>query len=418
MDSLASVRKNLRILVGVTGGIAAYKSPDLVRRLKEKGADVRVVMTDAACEFITPLTLQAVSGHPVFRRLLDTEAESGMGHIEIARWAELVVIAPATANFMSNLASGRAQDLLETVVLATGAEVVIAPAMNRQMWQQAATQENLQTLRTRGVRVIGPGSGDQACGETGPGRMAEPDEIADQLLGSGTPVRFAGKRIVVTAGPTWEAVDPVRGITNRSSGKMGFALAAAASDLGAAVVLVSGPVHLQTPDGVTRVDVGSAQQMLDGVMQHIDGADIFIGVAAVSDYRPAAPAAHKVKKRAGEMTIELVRNPDILATVAALDSRPFTVGFAAETEHLERHAREKLTGKGVDMIVANQVAGGDSPFGSDSNAVTVYHRLGDVPLQRTDKYALSVRLMEIIHDLMQEREDPGREAADRIPGRV
>ncbi len=411
MDSIVSIRKNLRILVGVTGGISAYKSPDLIRRLKERGAEVRVVMTDAACEFITPLTLQAVSGHPVFRRLLDTEAESGMGHIEIARWAELVVIAPATANFMANLASGRAQDLLETVVLAASAEVVIAPAMNQQMWQQTATQENLKTLQRRGIRVVGPGSGDQACGENGPGRMAEPDEIADQLLGDGTPVRFAGKRVVVTAGPTWEEMDPVRGITNRSSGKMGFALAAAASDLGAVVTLISGPVHLRTPDGVTRIDIRSAQQMFDGVMQHIDDADIFIAVAAVSDYRPVIRAAQKIKKREQRMTVDLVRNPDILATVASLDSRPFTVGFAAETEQVEKHAREKLVEKGVDMIVANQVAGQESPFGSDSNAVTVHHRLGDIPLQRTDKYGLSVRLMEIVHDLMSRREDPDQQEA-------
>ncbi|MYB33541.1 MAG: bifunctional phosphopantothenoylcysteine decarboxylase/phosphopantothenate--cysteine ligase CoaBC, partial [Gammaproteobacteria bacterium] len=328
------MRRNRRILVGVTGGIAAYKSPDLVRRLIDRGGDVRVVMTEAACEFITPLTLQAVSGHPVHQCLLDAEAESGMGHIELARWAEIIVIAPATANFIAGMVSGKADDLLTTLILASEADIAVAPAMNRQMWQNPVTQDNLEVLKQRGVRIIGPAEGGQACGEVGPGRMSEPDEIAQELLGDGMPKLLAGVRITLTAGPTWEAIDPVRGITNRSSGKMGFALAEAARDFGAEVTLISGPVALETPSGVERIDVVSAQDMFDKVQGHIGNADMFIGVAAVSDYRPVLRAENKIKKDTESMELKLIRTPDILRSVAELENPPFTVGFAADTERI------------------------------------------------------------------------------------
>lgn len=394
-----SVRKNRRILVGVTGGIAAYKSPDLVRRLMERGADVRVVMTVAATEFITPLTLQAVSGHPVYQHLLDTDAESGMGHIELARWAEMIVVAPATANFMAKVASGRADDLLSTLVIASGAELVLAPAMNQQMWQNRATQENLQTLVDRGIRIIGPGDGDQACGEVGPGRMTEPVQIAEQLLGDGMPRLYAGTRLLITAGPTWEAIDPVRGITNHSSGKMGYAMAQAALDYGADVTLVSGPVSLAPPHGVSCIHVRSTRQMLDAVMAEISGADIFIAVAAVADYRPARAAAQKIKKKDESMTIELVRNPDILAQVAAIENGPFTIGFAAETEQLLANAQAKLEAKKLDVIIANDVSGDDSAFGNDTNAVTLIHKDGSMSFDRSDKYGLSAEILESVHPL-------------------
>ena len=396
------MHKNHRILVGVTGGIAAYKSPDLVRRLMERGAEVRVVMTAGATEFITPLTMQAVSGHPVYQHLLDTDAESGMGHIELARWAEMIVVAPATANFMAKLAAGRADDLLSALVLASTAELVLAPAMNQQMWQSRATQDNLRTLTEREIRIIGPGDGDQACGEVGPGRMTEPDQIAQQLLGDGTPQLFAGQHFVITAGPTWEAIDPVRGITNHSSGKMGYAMARAALDYGAKVTLVSGPVSLEAPDGANCIHVRSTQQMLDSVMKEISGADVFIAVAAVADYRPARTAEQKIKKKDKTMSIELVRNPDILAEVAALDNAPFCIGFAAETENLLENAQLKLDAKKLDMIVANNVAGEEGAFGSDTNAVTLIHKGGSVSLERNDKYGLSAQILRSIHSLIKE----------------
>ncbi|MXY64127.1 MAG: bifunctional phosphopantothenoylcysteine decarboxylase/phosphopantothenate--cysteine ligase CoaBC [Gammaproteobacteria bacterium] len=394
--------RNRRVLVGVTGGIAAYKSPELVRRLIDRGCEVRVVMTRGAGAFITPLTLQAVSGHPVHEHLLDADAESGMGHIELARWAELVVVAPATANFIARIAHGQADDLLTTLVLATTAEVAVAPAMNRQMWLHPATQANLDILRSRDIRIIGPGSGDQACGETGPGRMTEPEEIASLLAGDPADMAYAGRRILVTAGPTWEALDPVRGITNHSSGKMGYALAAAAADQGAEVILVSGPVHLQAPAGVRRIDVRSADEMLAAVLENLAGTDVFVAVAAVSDFRPARPAEHKIKKSPGEdtMTLELVRNPDILATVAALDSPPFTVGFAAETRDTLANARDKLAGKGVDVIAANDVGGADSAFDSDSNTVTLVHAGGEISIPTADKYAVAVDMLREIDRLL------------------
>ena len=367
---------------------------------------MRVVMTDSACEFITPLTLQAVSGHPVYRHLLDTDTESGMGHIELARWADMVVIAPATANFIAKIVSGRADDLLATLVLASTAELAIAPAMNQQMWQNTATQENLEILRRRGFHLIGPAEGDQACGEMGLGRMSEPNDIAQQLLGDGMPRLYAGKHIVVTAGPTWEAIDPVRGITNLSSGKMGYAMASAAHDLGARVTLVSGPVHLSAPAGVSLISVLSAQQMLDAVMDNIHDADIYIGVAAVSDYRPSTHAGQKIKKTAKTMIMELVRNPDILATVASMKNPPFTIGFAAETEKLDFHARSKLLEKGVNIIVGNNVSSKHNVFGSDSNSVKMYFPDGEKSFARDDKYRLSVDILDLVYKLSARETDP------------
>src|SRR6185312_14862243 len=330
-----------RILLGVTGGIAAYKSPDLVRRLRERGAEVQVVMTKAAGEFITPMTFQAVSGHAVRTDLWDPAAEAAMGHIELARWAELVIVAPATAGFLARLATGQADDLLTTLCLATEAPIAVAPAMNRVMWANAATQANVTTLGQRRVAVLGPAAGDQACGEVGEGRMLEPLEIIDRiapLLAPTGPLR--GKRVLITAGPTRERIDPVRFISNRSSGKMGFAVAQAARDAGADVVLVSGPVALPTPPGVRRVDCESAVDMLNAVLKEVANADIFISTAAVADYKPARPADQKIKKGSDKMDLEMERTTDILATVAAGAERPaLVVGFAAETEAVEQNAR-------------------------------------------------------------------------------
>ena len=396
--------KNKHVLVGVTGGIAAYKSADLVRRLIDRGCDVRVVMSQAAEAFITPLTMQAVSGHPVHRHLLDTDAESGMGHIELARWAELVVIAPATANFIAKLAQGQADDLLSTLVLATDAELAVAPAMNQQMWRHPSTAENLEKLKQREVLVIGPGSGDQACGEVGPGRMTEPDEIATILCGDAMERLLSGVRVLITAGPTWEAIDPVRGVTNHSSGKMGFALAQAASDFGAEVTLVSGPVHLETPDGARRVDVVSAADMHQEVMHHVGEVDLFIAVAAVADFRPVIAAEQKIKKtddRDG-MVIEMTKNPDILASVAAMEDPPFTVGFAAETENAVDNARLKLEKKRVNIIAANSVGGEQSAFGSDQNTVTLVHRDGELEIPSGDKYAVAVQMLQEISTLYKQ----------------
>lgn len=426
-----SWHENKRILVGVCGGIAAYKSAILVRRLVAGGADVRVMMTRAAQEFITPLTLQAVSGHPVCVDAL--EAESGMGHIELARWAEVVVIAPATANCLARLAAGLADDLVSAVVLAVGAvgavgedvEVVVAPAMNAKMWGHQATQANVATLAGRGVRVIAPDSGEQACGETGAGRMREAEEIAGLVMGEGGLEEgereggggrraLEGVGAVVTAGPTWEAVDPVRGMTNRSSGKMGFAMARALRDFGAGVVLVSGPVGLETPRGVRRVEVESGEEMLGAVREALaeeegEGARLFVGVAAVADYRAAEVAGQKMKKGGEEMTLRLVQNADILAEVAGMGDAPFTVGFAAETEDVVGNARRKLVEKGVDMMVANAVGGeaGIGVFGGEENAGTLLYRegagegIGEVELARMDKYRLAVRVVEEIARRMQ-----------------
>jgi len=386
------------VLLGVSGGIAAYKSAELVRRLGEHGAEVRVVMTAAAQSFITPLTLQALSGHEVRCDLLDPGAEAGMDHIELARWADLVLVAPATADLMARLAAGLADDLLTTLVLATTAPVFLAPAMNHRMWLHRATQENLARLRDRDVRILRPAVGDQACGEQGPGRMLEPGDILAALaLGTGSPL--AGRRVLVTAGPTREALDPVRYISNRSSGRMGYALAGALAARGADPVLVSGPSALDTPPGVERVPVESALEMEAAVMARIEGCDLFIATAAVADYRPPAPAAEKIKKNQAEMSLRLVKNPDILARVAALAQGPFTVGFAAETRHLEAHALEKLTAKGLDMIAANLVGGETGGFERAENALLVLWPGGRKSLPLSPK----PRLAEALADLIVER---------------
>ena len=389
------------IVLGVSGGIAAYKSAELVRRLMEAGAEVRVVMTENGKRFVAPLTFQAVSGHPVHHEWLDAESESGMGHIDLARWADLILVAPATANFMARLAHGMADDLLTTLCVATAAPIAVAPAMNQQMWASPATQANVRVLVERGVSVLGPGEGDQACGETGPGRMLEPTDLLREARGLFDKGALAGKKVVVTAGPTWEAIDPVRGITNHSSGKMGYAVARAAALAGARVVLVSGPTGLPAPAGVERVAVTSANEMHDAALAACTDATLFIGVAAVADYRPEHVESQKIKKSRDRMRIELVRNPDILADVAALANRPFTVGFAAETERLERHAREKLLKKGVDLIAANDVSGG-AAFGEEENHLVLVDRSGARDLGRASKTELARRLIELIVERLDE----------------
>lgn len=386
------------ILLGVSGGIAAYKTPDLVRSLKKRGANVQVVLTRAANDFVTETTLQAVSELPVRQNLWDKDAEAAMSHIELARWADLVLIAPATAEIISRLARGAAADLLTTICLATEAPLVIAPAMNRVMWNHAAVQENVQTLAERGARVLGPDSGDQACGETGPGRMMEPAAISAAVMASAGDVDkllLSGKTVMITAGPTREALDPVRFISNRSSGKMGYALAQAARDAGAAVILVSGPVSIAAPHGVDHVAVESAKEMYAATHAQIDGVDVFIAAAAVADYRPAEARRQKIKKSGSDMTIDLVRSPDILSSVAKLEHGPFTVGFAAETENLRHYALEKLARKKLHMIVANRV-GKHMGFDSDDNAVDVYWHNGEQSFSRMPKSALAHRLIDLI----------------------
>jgi len=391
-----------QVLLGVTGGIAAYKAPDLVRRLREQGADVRVVLTASATRLVTPVTFQAVSGHPVRSGLWDEAAEAAMGHIELARWANLVLIAPASADFLARLAVGMADDLLTTLCLATDAPLAVAPAMNRLMWANPVTQENVHRLSARGVTLLGPGTGDQACGETGEGRMLEPREIVAALTsGAGAAEGvLAGQKLLITAGPTREALDPVRYLTNRSSGKMGYAVAAAAARAGAEVVLVSGPVSLAAPRGVRLVQVETAAQMRDAVQAELPGAAAFIAAAAVADYRPAHPATHKLKKHAGEMVVELVRNPDILAEVAAASPRPFVVGFAAETQDVEDNARLKLERKSLDMIAANKV-GSDCGFDRDENALLVLWSGGRQDLGSGTKAELADRLIGLIAERMR-----------------
>ena len=392
------------VLLGITGGIAAYKSAVLARRLIDAGADVRVVMTESAQSFITPLTLQALTGNPVHTSLLDEAAEAAMGHIELARWADLVLVAPATANTLARLAIGAADDLLTTLCLATEAPLFIAPAMNHMMWKHTATQSNCETLTVRGATFLGPDSGDQACGETGSGRMMEPEAIRDALnsstltLTTSEEQTLKGHHFVITAGPTREPIDPVRFLSNRSSGKMGYAIAAAAIARGASVTLVSGPTTLDTPTGVNRIDVLSATDMLDAVLKEVNTADVFVSVAAVADYRLANIATQKIKKSDDNMTLELTRNPDILATVANLPSAPFCVGFAAETEKVEEHARGKLQRKKLDLIAANQVGQKDSPvFGSDTNALELYWgESGHHSIPNGTKIALAGELLDII----------------------
>ncbi|HYN77910.1 MAG TPA: bifunctional phosphopantothenoylcysteine decarboxylase/phosphopantothenate synthase [Lamprocystis sp. (in: g-proteobacteria)] len=408
-----------RIVLGVSGGIAAYKAADLVRRLRERGGEVRVVMTAAATAFVSPLTFQALSGHPVQTSLLDPAAEAGMGHIELARWAERILMAPATADLMARLAAGLADDLPTTLALASQAPLYLAPAMNQQMWQHPATQDNLARLRRRGVRILGPAQGSQACGDQGPGRMLEPLQIAEALLAQwppqaiidettagdtdrlavGAPLEsgpLAGVRAMVTAGPTREPLDPVRYLGNRSSGRMGYALADALAGLGATVCLVSGPTALPAPAGIERIAVETALDMHAAVMDRVSAVDLFVAAAAVADYRPATPVAQKIKKHDDELTVRLVRNPDILAEVAARPCPPFTVGFAAETIDVEFHARAKLRAKGIAMIAANLVGGERGGFEREENAVVCLWPDGRRAFPMMPKTRLAAELAQLI----------------------
>ena len=394
---------NKNIILGIGGGIAAYKSAELVRRLKDHGADVRVVMTRSAREFITPLTLQALSGHPVHLDLLDPAAEAAMGHIELARWADLVLVAPATAEIMARLALGNANDLLTTLVLATDAPVALAPAMNQAMWRDPATQANAALLQQRGVQLFGPAAGSQACGDIGPGRMLEPDQLAIHAAECFQRQLLTGKHVLVTAGPTREAIDPVRYITNHSSGKMGFAVARAAAEAGARVTLVSGPVQLATPDRVERINVTSAREMLLACQSAMP-CDILIATAAVADFRPEIPAEHKLKKDPGSndgMLLQLIRNPDILASLSLREDRPFSVGFAAETQNLLDYAAIKLRDKNLDLIVANDVSNSSIGFDSEENAITVIDRQHrQTHFAQTSKNKIAIQLIQLIHQYL------------------
>lgn len=392
---MASFLANKRILLGVTGSIAAYKSADLVRRLREAGAVVRVVMTANATRFITPLTMQAVSGFPVHDELFDLQAEAAMGHIELAKWADLILVAPASADFLARLAHGHADDLLTTLCLASEAPIAAAPAMNQAMWKHTLTQENVQALRDRGVLILGPAEGSQACGDVGMGRMLEPAEIVEQAASVFAGGLLAGLKVVITAGPTHEAIDPVRYITNGSSGKMGYALAEAAHEAGADVTLISGPVHLSVPDGVTCSQVVTAQEMVDEVMKNIAGCDILLAVAAVGDYRCASPASQKIHKQDADISLLLTRNPDIAAEVGRLSQKPFLVGFAAETERVIEQAKAKRERKNMDMIVANQV-GGSMGMGSDENQVTIITAATEMVLPIMSKTQLARQIVSRI----------------------
>ncbi len=389
---------NKRILLGVTGSIAAYKAGEIIRRLRDAGADVRVVMTRGGAEFVTPMTFQALSGHPVHMHLLDTESEAGMGHIELARWADAICVAPASADFVSRLVHGRADDLLSAVCLASKVPLAIAPAMNGAMWANPATQANIRTLSSRGVVMLGPDEGEQACGETGTGRLQALQPLLEGLASLFERHILSGKTVVVTAGPTREAIDPVRYLSNHSSGKMGFSVATAAAEAGAHVILVAGPVSLPSPDRCERIDVISAQQMHDAVLAHVAQADIFIAAAAVADYRPVVNAADKIKKSRQTLTLELEPTTDILAEVSARYPRLFTVGFAAETRELEKHALEKLQHKRLDMIAANWVGPAAEEtagtFGSDTNALKLFWPGGQAELTVTSKWKLARQLIE------------------------
>ena len=385
-----------QIVLGVTGSIAAYKAADLVRRLGDAGAEVRVVMTKSACEFITPLTLQTLSGHPVALDLLDADQESAMGHITLARWADWILIAPASADVIARLAQGRADDLLSALSLASESPLAIAPAMNNKMWSNQATIANLELLRSRGVQVLGPASGDQACGEQGEGRLLEPDDIVAEMNQLLVPKKLQGKRVLITAGPTFEPIDPVRFIGNRSSGKMGFAVAQAAVEAGAEVILIAGPVHLATPTAVNRIDVETAQMMYDNVMAEVGESDIFISCAAVADYRPVKGVDNKIKKTdQNTLSIELELTLDIVADVARREDKPFVVGFAAETQDVTAYAQEKLQRKGLDMIAANQVGKGLG-FAVDQNALAVFWPNGNHLLALASKAQLARDLMTLI----------------------
>ncbi|NQZ88746.1 MAG: bifunctional phosphopantothenoylcysteine decarboxylase/phosphopantothenate--cysteine ligase CoaBC [Colwellia sp.] len=391
-----------KIVLGITGGIAAYKTPELVRRLKDHGADVRVVMTAAAQAFITPLTLQAVSANAVSDSLLDTQAELAMGHIELAKWADFVLIAPATADSIARISCGMANDLLTTICLATSAPIAIAPAMNQQMWHAQITQENINKLISRKVEVFGPGSGAQACGDVGLGRMLDVDELVALTCDFFQPTTkviqtdLSGQTWVITAGPTREAIDPVRYISNHSSGKMGYAIARAAQLAGAKVKIISGPVNIPTPEGCMKLSVESALQMHQQALKLAKNADVFVACAAVADYRVAEISTQKIKKSADDMQINLVKNPDIVADVAALSSKPFTVGFAAETQNVEHYALDKLKRKNLDMIAANNVALSGQGFNSDDNALTVFSSKTKTDLPLASKRILAEQLVQLI----------------------
>jgi phosphopantothenoylcysteine decarboxylase/phosphopantothenate--cysteine ligase len=395
--------KNLlqkRIMLGVCGGIAAYKSADLVRRLRAAGALVRVVMTASATEFVSARTFQALSGEPVFSGWADDR--SGMAHIELARWADRILVAPATADSLARLAQGRADDLLAAICLASEASLLVAPAMNQAMWRHAATRANVTLLRERGVQICGPAEGEQACGDVGPGRMLEPETLLQVLSDSFSSMSLAGMKVIVTAGPTREALDPVRFLSNRSSGKMGYAVAQAAREAGADVTLISGPVVLEKPRGLQRIGVESAQEMLEAVMERMSNCDLFIAAAAVADYRPTAPSQHKIKKQATPGTLQLEPVTDILATVAALDQRPFCVGFAAETGQLEKHAQIKRLSKGVEMIAANLVGEGRG-FESDENELLLVWEGGKCWLSKDSKTRLAHLLIDKIATVYAQR---------------
>jgi len=383
--------KGKRILLGLTGGIAAYKAAELCRLFVRAGADVRVVMTESACRFITPVTMQALSGQTVYTDMWDPRIADNMAHIELSRDREAIVVAPATADFLARVANGLGDDLLSTLCLARECPLVVAPAMNRQMWDNPATRRNVATLRADGVTILGPAAGDQACGETGMGRMLEAEQIFAEVAATLGPKPLAGKRVLLTAGPTFEPIDTVRGLTNLSSGKMGFAVAQAAAEAGAAeVTVVAGPTQLPTPSGVVRVDVTTAREMYDAVMARAKGADVFIGVAAVADYHVVQPKGHKMKKGDGPPRFELAENPDILAAVAALEKRPFCVGFAAETENLVEYAQAKRRKKKIPLLAANLA---QAAFGRDDNALTLFDDAGEHVLDRAPKIVLARRLV-------------------------
>jgi len=385
-----------KILLGVTGGIAAYKSAELIRLIIKSGAEVRVVMTTAATEFVQPLTYQALSGHRVYTDIFDAEADSAMDHIELARWADLMIVAPASADFIAKMRNGYADNLLLTLCLASKQPVAIAPAMNQQMYANLATQDNIKLLASRAVLIWGPDDGEQACGDTGPGRMLEPTELFERVAEYLSPGKLDGKNVLITAGPTREPIDPVRYISNRSTGRMGYALAQAAHQAGAGVTLVSGPVNLDAPAGVERISVSSAIEMRDAVIERVAKVDIFIACAAVSDYRVEQVAAQKIKKTTQKIKLELIPNPDIVSEVTRLKNKPFTLGFAAETEKLEQHAVEKLQRKNLDMIAANRVAAEQTGFESDTNELTVIWPDGQRLLTLNDKNEIAKQLIDLV----------------------
>ncbi len=389
------------LILGVTGGIAAYKSCELVRRAQDAGYSVRVVMTSAAQAFVAPLTFQALSGNPVHTELLDESAEAGMGHIELARWADHILIAPATADFIAKLAAGRADDLLSTLSLASKAPVIVAPAMNQAMWSSRATQRNVQMLEQMGVLILQPGTGEQACGDVGPGRMMEPDEILTILTKeNNTAGLLAGRKLLITGGPTREPLDPVRFISNHSSGRMAYSLAISARNIGAEVCLISGPVQIPAPLGVEVVYVERAEEMLQAVMERIAATDIFIAAAAVSDYRPANYSQQKIKKVEANLQIELERNPDILRQVGALEKKPLVVGFAAESEHLLENARRKLQDKGADLLIANDISRNDIGFDSDENECWLIQSDSEILLEKSPKPVIAQKILEYVQGML------------------